>query len=63
MVNIEQKANGFVVSGDIGGANKELLVEGRDAKKIGAAVLAMFQKPRKPRAKRVEKEKALSGTA
>lgn len=57
-VKVEAKANGFIVVAIFlapDKPNKEILVEGRDPKKIGAAVLAMFQKPRKARAK---KEKA-----
>lgn len=51
-VFIEKKENGFVLVGefpDPEAKDKELIVEGKDPKKIGAAVLAMFQKPRGPR--------------
>jgi len=51
---IEKKENGFVIIGqyeDPEANDKELIVEGKDPKKIGAAILAMFQKPRGPRKK------------
>lgn len=35
--------------------DKELVIEGKDPKKIGAAVLALFQKPRAPRKSREKK--------
>jgi len=54
-VKVEEKANGFIVVAVFEAPdkpNKEILVEGRDPKKIGAAVLAMFKAPRKPRTKK-----------
>ena len=54
-VVIYQKENGFAVVGvdDAPSVDdKELVVEGKDPKKIGAAVLALFQKPRTPRKKK-----------
>ena len=51
-IYVVKKENGFTVVGEFGDANtpdREFLVEGRDAKKIGAVILAMFQKFRRPR--------------
>jgi hypothetical protein len=61
LVKVEQKMNGFVVIAErarevdgISDLRRELLVEGNDPKKIGAAILSMFKLPRKSRAKKVE---------
>jgi len=54
-VVVYQKENGFSIVGvnEVPDADdKEMVVEGRDPKKIGAAILALFQKPRKSRAKK-----------
>jgi len=54
-VKVEAKANGFIVVAIYlapDKPNKEILVEGRDPRKIGAAVLTMFKASRKPRAKK-----------
>jgi hypothetical protein len=58
-VVIYPKENGFALIGvdeQPEAADKEMVVEGKDPKKIGAAVLALFQKPRqyKPREKKAE---------
>lgn len=46
---IQQKENGFVVEVYNGESReREILVEGKDPKKIGVAVLAAFAKPRAP---------------
>jgi hypothetical protein len=53
-----EKGNGFMLSEQMdseGGSGgtwetiRENVVEGKDAKKIGAAALALFKKPRGPR--------------
>jgi len=57
-IYVVKKENGYIVVGEFADANtpdKEFLVEGKDAKKIGAAILAMFQKPRGPRKRPVPK--------
>lgn len=56
-IYIVKKENGFMVVGEYADntPDKEIVVEGADAKKIGAAVLSMFKAPRKAR---VRKEKA-----
>jgi len=51
-VFVVEKANGFVVEGSENDRVKEIVIEGKDAKKIGAAILTMFKTPRKPRAKK-----------
>jgi len=54
-IYVVKKENGFTVVGEFGDANipdKEIVVEGSDPKKLGAAVLAMFKAPRKPRVKK-----------
>jgi len=54
-IYVVKKENGFIVVGEFGDANtpdKEIVVEGSDPKKLGAAVLAMFKAPRKPRVKK-----------
>ena len=51
-IYVVKKENGYIVVGESADANtpnREFLVEGRDAKKIGAVILAMFQKSRRPR--------------
>lgn len=56
---IVKKENGFVVAGEFKDANtpdREILVEGSDPKKIGAAILSMFKAPRKPRQKKSKAE-------
>ena len=56
-VYVDQKGNGFVVSGygaEGSTATKELVVEGDNPSRLGAAVMAMFRTPRKPRAKKEE---------
>lgn len=58
-VKVEAKANGFIVVGIFEAPdkpNKEIVVEGREPKRIGLAVLAMFAKPRTPRKKVAAKE-------
>lgn len=53
VIYIEEKDNGFLFrreaeEGDGSlGFNKEVVIEGRDERKIGETVLAMFKKPRK----------------
>ena len=49
MIQLFKKENGFIVKADDG---REIVVEGSDPKKLGAAVLAMFKTPRKPRVKK-----------
>lgn len=59
VVEIYQKENGFSLTGhepDPDAPQKEMVVEGRDPKKIGAAVLSLFQKPKAPRKPREKKE-------
>jgi len=54
-IYVVKKENGYIVVGESADANtpnREFLVEGSDPKKLGAAVLAMFKAPRKPRAKK-----------
>jgi hypothetical protein len=54
-IYIVKKENGFMVRGeftDIKIPGREIIVEGSDPKKIGAAVLVMFKAPRKPRVKK-----------
>jgi len=53
-VYVDAKGNGFVITALADGpqGTKELVVEGTDPKKVGAAVLAMFKAPRKSRAKK-----------
>jgi len=51
MIQLFKKENGFIVKADDG---REIVVEGSDPKKLGAAVLAMFKAPRKSRAKKSE---------
>jgi len=56
-VYVDSKGNGFIVSAlnndsDTIRVVKEVVVEGKDPKKIGNAVLSMYQKPRKSRAKK-----------
>lgn len=51
-IYVVKKVNGFVVIGEFADTNtpdREFLVEGKEAKRIGAAVLEMFKAPRKPR--------------
>jgi len=51
-IYVVKKENGYIVVGEFSDSNtpdKEFVIEGKDPKKIGAAVLAMFQKPRGPR--------------
>ena len=55
VAKVIQKENGFVVEAYNGESRvKEIVVEGRDPKKIGAAVLTAFAKPRTYK-KRTEK--------
>jgi hypothetical protein len=51
-VFVIEKENGFLVEGSENDKIKEIVIEGKDAKKIGTAILAMFAKPRKPRTKK-----------
>jgi len=52
-VEVEEKENGYIVNGYFDGSPmREVVVEGTDPKKVGAAVLAMFKAPRKSRAKK-----------
>jgi hypothetical protein len=51
-VFVIEKENGFLVEGSENDKVKEIVIEGKDAKKIGAAILTMFVKPRKPRTKK-----------
>ena len=53
-IYVVKKENGYIVgeSADANTPDREFLVEGSDPKKLGAAVLAMFKAPRKPRAKK-----------
>lgn len=45
---ITQKGNGFIVeSTDADGTKREVLIEGKDPKKIGKAVLSVLKAPRK----------------
>jgi hypothetical protein len=60
-IYVVKKENGYIVVGEFADANtpdKEFLVEGKEAKRIGLAVLAMFAKPRGPRKKAVPKAAA-----
>lgn len=54
-IYIVKKVNGFTVVGKFSDNNtpdKEIVVEGKEPKRIGLAVLAMFKAPRKPRTKK-----------
>jgi hypothetical protein len=51
-VFVIEKENGFLVEGSENDKIKEIVIEGKDAKKIGVAILSMFSKPRKPRVKK-----------
>lgn len=57
-VRVVPKGNGFLVEKHIycdmtgEGTEREAVVEGKDPKKVGAAVLSMFTKTRGPRAKK-----------
>ena len=51
-VFVVEKENGFLVEGTDNDKVKEIVIEGKDAKKIGIAILAMFAKPRKPRTRK-----------
>ena len=51
MVKVYKKENGFTIEAD---GNREIVVEGKDPKKVGAAVLMAFAKPRTYK-KRAEK--------
>jgi len=63
-VFVIEKENGFLVEGlDSDNKLKEIVIEGKDAKKIGVAILAMFAAPRKPRVKRADMDKVKAGTA
>jgi hypothetical protein len=55
-VKVYQKENGFMIEADNGTDldAKEFVVEGKDPKKIGAAVLSAFAKPRAPYKKKGE---------
>jgi hypothetical protein len=62
-VFVIEKENGFLVEGSEDDKIKEIVIEGKDAKKIGVAILAMFAAPRKPRVKRADMDKVKAGTA
>jgi hypothetical protein len=51
-VFVIEKENGFLVEGSENDQVKEIVIEGKDAKKIGMAILTMFAKPKKPRVKK-----------
>ena len=56
-IYVVKKVNGFSIVGEYVNTDipdREIVVEGSDPKKLGAAVLAMFKTPRKPRAKKGE---------
>jgi hypothetical protein len=49
---VTQKGNGYIVdSTDADGTMREILIEGKDPKKIGNAVLSVLKAPRKGKKK------------